>query len=155
MVIKKQLSTILAPIIWFVPMIFILPFLLIYTVESSWAAIVPSLVCFMLMMAGGTNLNCLIRFGTKLLVIDSNEIKFCLWKVKKIAWTDIKDIRLETMVLSHFLLIQTNSREMTVNLDVKQSGISNQEIYSYALEMWVEANDGKENAGVYGLLPKE
>lgn len=140
MIVKKNFISMAVPMLWFVPMVFLLPFLLVYTFQSSWAAIVPVLVCLLLAAVGSINIVQFIRFRNKLMVIGPNDVTFCLWRLKKIAWTDIKDIRLETILVSEYIVIQTNLCKMTISLDNKQLGISSDEIYSYMLEKWVAAN---------------
>lgn len=143
MIIKKNLITMAVPMIWFIPIAFLLPFLLIYTFQSSWLAIVPSAICLLLALVGAVNIIQFLRFRNKLMIIGPKDVTLCSWRSKKLAWIDITDIRLETIFLTEYIVIRTKSRKMTINMEIKQLGTSSQDIYSYMLERWVAANNGK------------
>lgn len=82
MVIKKTWAFLIF-LLWSLPMAFILPFLIIYTFSFTFLAIVPTSICFLLVVAGCYTLNGYIRFGTKLLLLDEKGVSLCVWRVKK------------------------------------------------------------------------
>lgn len=142
MIIKINIITIFVPVLLLVPMIFTLPFLIIYTLTEEFIAIIPTFICLMLGCLGVMSLNHLIRFGNKLIIADSKGISFCLWKVKYLKWSEIEDMKLKKVFTTEYLVIYPKeSNKIEFNLDSRQINISSEDIYSYLLEYWVQAND--------------
>lgn len=142
MIIKRNIITIFVPVLLLVPMLFTLPFLIIYTLTEEFIAIIPTFICLMLGYLGVISLNHLKRFGNKLIVADSNGISFCLWKVKYLKWSEIEDMKLKKVFATEYLVIYPKELNKTeINLDSRKINISSEDIYSYLLEYWVQAND--------------
>lgn len=92
MIIKRNIITMFVPLLLLVPMLYTLPFLIIYTLTEDFSAIIFVLVALMLGSLGFKELNHLIRFGNKLIIVDSIGVSFCLWKVNHLKWSDCCDI---------------------------------------------------------------
>ena len=142
MIIKKNIIAIFVPLLLLIPTIFTFPFFIIYTLTEKFIAIIPTCICLMLGCLGIMNLNYLIRFGNKLIVADSNGISFCLWKVKYLKWSEIEDMQLKKVFTTEYLVIYPKElNKVEINLDCKQINIYSEDIYSWLLEYWIQAND--------------
>ncbi|WP_206912830.1 hypothetical protein IGL98_000250 [Enterococcus sp. DIV0840] len=140
-VIKKNFITIFVPLLLLLPMLFTFPFLTIAAIQiAPFFAIIPILICLMLIVLGVQTLNMLIRFGNKKLVVYEEGLEFCMWNVKFLKWKEVLDIKLSKTLNQEFLVLNLqNDKKIETNIMDSQLNKSNDEIYSIILESWYQA----------------
>ncbi|EME3511923.1 hypothetical protein Q7177_002518, partial [Enterococcus faecium] len=85
--VKKNLITIIVPLILLFPMLFTLPFMVaVLVIDKQIFSILPIIIASGIGFVGVYTLNMLIRFGNKKIVIYESGIEFCIWSLHFISW---------------------------------------------------------------------
>lgn len=144
-VVKKNIITIIVPIVLLFPMSFFIV-LISYGIFINEATLGMYWVGFLgllfFVIPGTLALVQLFRFGNKKMIIDNAGITICNLKVQKILWTDIVDINCKSLAHIEFISININSgKKLEINLGDTQLNLSNDEIYTLLIERWYVANE--------------
>ncbi|MDG4966816.1 hypothetical protein OGZ37_09555 [Lactococcus lactis] len=141
-VIKKNIFITFVQITLFLPMVFLIPFLILLIPQFPFILFAPLPICVGLSFIGYIGINDLIRFKNKKVVIDRTGISIFNLTSKTIYWDEINDIKLEHIGDNYFLHIKkSNSKIIDVLISDTQLKYSVKEIYSLTLEYWVTYNN--------------
>lgn len=142
-IIKQNLITILVPCLLFIPAIFTLFIILLGIVTNSlpiFAYWVAFMIFVFLFLPGLITINKLMRFGNKKLVINSQGITWCNWKVQTLLWQEISDITFKNFLQQDYLvMIPVHGEKIELNFNDIQLNQSNEEVYHMILEKWYAA----------------
>ena len=138
--VKKNLITIIVPLILLFPMLFTLPFMVaVLVIDKQIFSILPIIIASGIGFVGVYTLNMLIRFGNKKIVIYESGIEFCIWSLHFISWKEIQDITLKYALNTEVLIfILESGKRFELNLTDVQLNISSDEIYENILEIWIK-----------------